>query len=261
MARNFVRASSQYLTPNGVTDLTSQMSFGCWFKPASTPGADTFQTLLSKGKDGNDRNYDFDYRTTLGVPKLELNWTSPASTFIEYYYEVTLTNGTWYHLLWTMDWGTNPDTITFYLNGVSQGLTLVGSNNGTPSLGATQSAHIGAFRSISPLDFLDGDLAELFITRDIVTAAEAASLAAGFSPLFLLGKHTFDAYYPLIGRYSPETDPIRGNTATLTNAPTSASHPRVIMPRPRRTYEFTIAQQSLFPAHFAKRSYVALVTQ
>jgi len=229
MARGFVKASSQSLTPVGLSDLTSQMSFGCLFSPGSTVGEASFNTLLSKGASGTDRNYGFDYRGISGVEKLEVYWTQPASTYVEHSATVVLSNSVFISIVWTIDWTTNPDTVTLYVDGVSQSLELLGSNNSSPTTAATQAARIGAFSTGA--DFLDGSLAELFVTSDIVSASEAASLAKRFSPDLVLRRHAFDCYFPLIGNNSPETDPLTGKTATLNNAPAKAAHPRIIKAR------------------------------
>ena len=254
MARGLARASSQNLTPAGLSNYSTQVSIGMWFRPASAPGSGVYMTHFAKGVSGNaaQRNVGCDYRDSGSGDWLEIYWTVAQGTYIEYRTTstVSLTNGTWYHLLWVVDWATNPDTVVLYLDGVSQALTNAGGTDTVPQTAGTQVARIGSLHQDS--SYLDGDLAEFFICTNALTAAEAILLSRGFSPLFL-GSRTFDAYYPLIGRASPEIDRKLGNTATVTGA-TAAAHPRIYHPSaPFAPYRTVAAGGATWPGWLHSR--------
>jgi hypothetical protein len=76
----------------------------------------------------------------------------------------------------------------------------------------------------------NGKIAECAIWNVALGAAEIAALAKGFSPL-LIRPTSLVAYWPLIGRTSPEICPKGGFDMTVVNGPTGAEHPRVVVPR------------------------------
>lgn len=116
---------------------------------------------------------------------------------------------------------TNASTIVGYLNGVAG--STVGAGSPTPTVNTTG---VGAFNG---LNNHSGNIAEAAIWNVALTADERAMLAAGFSPLFVRPS-ALVAYWPLIGRFSPEIP--RKGTAELTvgNGVGVADHPRIIYP-------------------------------
>jgi hypothetical protein len=91
---------------------------------------------------------------------------------------------------------------------------------------------LGARISATPGLFLNGQIAEAAVWNVALSAAEIASLSKGFSPL-LIRPASLVAYWPLIGRHDPEIDPVGRFDMTLTANPTTAAHPRVILPHRR----------------------------
>jgi hypothetical protein len=89
---------------------------------------------------------------------------------------------------------------------------------------------IGARILTTPGAFADADIAECAAWNATLVQDEWAALAKGISPL-LIRPDALLAYWPLIGRSSPEPDWVGGFDMTLTNSPTTAAHPRIIMPR------------------------------
>jgi hypothetical protein len=104
-------------------------------------------------------------------------------------------------------------------------------STGSRTVGTVNRTVIGAtWISGGPGLHLNGRLAECAIWNVALTAAEIASLVKAFSPL-LIRPASLVAYWPLIGRHDPEICPKGGFDMTLTNTPTTAAHPRIIMPR------------------------------
>jgi hypothetical protein len=62
-------------------------------------------------------------------------------------------------------------------------------------------------------------------------------LSLGYSPLFVRPQ-SLVAYWPLIGRNSPELELIGGQGGTLTGT-TQAEHPRIIRPKRRQPFGIT----------------------
>lgn len=228
MARSLTRASSEYLQPAVTPNRTASMSWGAWIRPQSI-GSGEFHTLLSKGTIGGDRNYYFDLRNPSGTPQLEFAYTVGGS-FVEYRHTQTLTASQLYHIVWTVNWSS--PAVELYIDGAAKSPTLAAGTPGTPDTTATQTMRIGALvqSTSTQSDYYNGEISELFIVTEVITAAEVASLAQGFSPPLVLRSRTFDAYYPIIGRYSPEIDQTSARTATVTGT-TTVAHPRIITPR------------------------------
>lgn len=88
---------------------------------------------------------------------------------------------------------------------------------------------IGHFQQSGLEVFADGRVAEAAIWNVALTASEVAALAKGVSPL-QIRPASLQAYWPLIGRQSPEPDWVGGFNLTLTNAPANAAHVPVMPP-------------------------------
>jgi len=77
-------------------------------------------------------------------------------------------------------------------------------------------------------DNFHGLIAEAAMWDAALTDAQVAILALGYSPLFVRPQNLL-AYWPLVGRTSPEIDTVGGNNLTVTGA-TAAAHTRMIYP-------------------------------
>lgn len=223
MAYNFVRASGHHIDIDSFPDLTSQLSLSVHVKNASAvAGGGSFEERIIftkfKNGDGNDRNFQFDYRNNGGNTGPMLVWTSPVSSFITYQDIGTfLTVDTWFHFLVTVDWTTNPDTVALYFDGSSHSLTRSGSDNATPTTGATQVTKIGGYATGE----WDGDLAELAIWDTVLTASEAAALKKA-SPL-VVHPNNLVFYAPLVR----DLIDLKGHGLT-NNSATVSTHPPII---------------------------------
>lgn len=183
-----------------------------------------------------------------GILRLQINGTNRAEG------ATSLSTGTTYPVAFT---GQSGDW-KVYANGVQDGSN---SDVVTPNT-ANVATTIGYRAATDPgnfAGFTDGRIAEVGFWNVVLTAAEIATLAKGYSPLFVRPASLI-SYLPLVRAL---VDYKRG-VPTLVSAPTAGSaHPRIIMPRGKRPGRLIAPAppQTLFPAHFAKRSYVALVTQ
>lgn len=98
----------------------------------------------------------------------------------------------------------------------------------TPTLPDTVSIGGHLYNTSTIARTWDGDVAEAAIYNVGLTAAEVAMLAAGYSPL-MVRPEALVAYWPLVGRNSPETDIVGKYDLTLTGT-TASPHPRIIRP-------------------------------
>ena len=121
-----------------------------------------------------------------------------------------------------------------YINGGNKG------NAGTNTATAPNSTNLGArFYGGAWSGFFPGRLAEAAIWDVALTDAEVVILAKGMSPL-LMRPQSLVAYWPLIGRTSPEIELINGYGMSLVNAPTVGDHPPVLYP-PRALFSHVVA--------------------
>lgn len=70
----------------------------------------------------------------------------------------------------------------------------------------------------------DGWIAEVSLFKGLLSTDEMTEIYKRFSAEF----RQPSAYFPLVGRFSPEIDVYGGNSASLVNAPTTGEHPRII---------------------------------
>ena len=127
-------------------------------------------------------------------------------------------NGQWVHVGLTSN-GVNAREI--YFDGVSQATA-------TASVTAPNITDTLAIGSGGGLEYQDGRTAEFAMWTAKLSADEIGVLAKKFSPLFVNPTNLF-AYFPLIGRTSPEIELISGLNATVTGA-TTIEHPAIIYP-------------------------------
>jgi hypothetical protein len=138
-----------------------------------------------------------------------------------------LSTGEWAHIACTFT-GDNTDltNINIYING--SGVTYESGGNGSGTPDSIGEVAIGIRLELTDR-FFDGRIGEPACWNAVLTSGEASALGLGYSPL-LVRPASLVAYWPLIGRTSPEIDRIGGYDMTLNAGPTWAAHPRVIMP-------------------------------
>jgi len=130
-----------------------------------------------------------------------------------------------------------------------------GGNKGTNGSSRTpvgiNTTWLGRFIDSSPQRW-SGRIAEAAIWNVALSDAEVASLAKGYSPLFIQPT-ALVAYWPLIGHATTEIDSVGGFGLTVTGA-TKAAHPRIIYPSRSRL----ILPQAAAPAAGNRRRRVLI---
>ena len=129
-------------------------------------------------------------------------------------------NTTWFHVAGVWTYGVRG----LYVNGsveVSQtsNISIDPSNATIFNIGRDHSGK-----------YWNGGIAEAAAYNAVLSAADIASLAAGFSPL-LVKPDKLIGYWPLGGGYFPATvNPIGSTSLSVNSSPSAESHPRIFYP-------------------------------
>jgi hypothetical protein len=218
MARNFVSASSQYLEDTAAAITTYPCTLAGWFRISSGQSSWVldFTSLTT---------ITYIYLTaTSSVVQIGVRQNGGTTFFANSTAGPTL--DTWQHAAGTL---ISDSSRAAYLNGANKGTSATTSTEPT---GLTRS-YVGARRygSGPTENFGDGDVAEAGAWNVALSDAEIASLGAGASPL-MVRPASLVAYWPLIGRTSPEPAHVGDFAMTLNGAPVWAEHPPVYYPVP-----------------------------
>lgn len=220
MAR-LTTATGQYLNApdSAALRVPFPLAVAFWVKG---PPQGSFKYLLSKlllvGEHpsyGFSTNGSGDIRFLIGWGTVSGNVTvSPAIP------EASVLDNNWHHVLGTYD-GAN---LRIYLDGVEAGA-------GTPETRAVAYAALDLY-----LFTFDGAglfaaacaLADVTLLSAVPDTDQRAALAAAYSPRIMLPA-AVEAQWPLVGRYSPEIDPVGGQDLTVVSVDV-ADQPRLILP-------------------------------
>jgi hypothetical protein len=137
----------------------------------------------------------------------------------------TMGTDTWHHAcgVWT-----SATSRASYLDGGGKGTN---TNSHTPTGIDRTSIGTGDGSTSTSAWNATGFIAEVAYWNAALTDAEVLVLSRGFSPLFVRPA-SLVAYYPLIGRSSPEVNRFdRTAVQSMQGTLTAAAHPRIIMPR------------------------------
>lgn len=221
MARIFSNATNQQLVvaaplPASLLIGTGDFTVICWVRrPLASPNND--EAIVGnrnwdngtgwelKLRDGVAGSIRFDIQP-LGAGRLRVEATVP-----------NLNDGNWHMLVGRRNaavqielWG---DNIPLAIN---SNPTTGSLDNGLPfTISGSPDKTDRAF---------DGWIAEVSLFKRLLSTEEMTEIYKRFTPGFKMPS----AYFPLIGRFSPEVDAYGGNSATLVNAPTTGAHLRII---------------------------------
>lgn len=218
MARNFTGSSADYLD----SGVTSPWDFGT--------GDFTLSALVRT----TDTNSPSVFGCYSGGNDYWLGLFSGAAAFsrngnVASESPATVNDGVWHQLGGSRVGSTH----YVYVDGVQKGSSSPGGSS-SPNANLL----IGKFSSLFAAPF-PGDIAEAAVWGAGLTAAQHLMLAARYSPL-LVAPESLIAYWPIVGRGSPEVDLVGGYSATV-NGTTTVAHPRIIYPKRRQARRFTTA--------------------
>lgn len=224
MAFNFDRSSSQYFQVDQTPVTGVPITVSCFFKSTDDTNAQVAVHIVDKDTENN--GFSMIIAAHLGGnPVRAFVWTPGGSLAVNS--TTGFTTGTWHHGATVFQSST---IVHAYIDGSSKG-----SITGTSQIptGIDRIA-IGRHGDSSPGAYYDGDLCEVGIWNTNLTDSEVASLAKGFSPLFIR-RNNLVFYTPTINTFGGQLiDIIGGLELTPFNSPTKSEHYRIIMPHTLR---------------------------
>lgn len=192
----------------------TQRSYACWVNQHGTGGGGfgrVWESATSLDVVAQDTTTLWQFLRVWSGTDGKWNWTRP-------------TLDQWTHLLLTYDGGATTNNPVVYHNGSA--VTVTRTTGPTGTIDPVTSAYVLGNRGSDNARGWDGQLAEFAIWNRILTAEEAAALAAGYSPLFLRG--ALVEYVPLLR----DTVSLVGAAPTATGTAVQP-HPRLILPSGR----------------------------
>jgi hypothetical protein len=221
VARQLVRASSQYLERTSAVLAAYPITWACWasFTDVTTVLA---HSLMSMSLAGGSKLELFDFIAN-GASSLLRIYSDDGTTSVSATMSAVPAINTWHHYA-----------------GVIQTASRQPFYDGTPGTAVTTSLAIPAgmnrtsigryadYAGSGGANYLGGSIAAAGIWNVALTAAEIASLAAGLHPS-LVRPEALVAVYDLLDS-DGDIDKWGQNNLTATNSPTYASHPPIIYP-------------------------------
>ena len=221
MARNFASANPDKLIYDNITpvnfDFGDTFSVAAWIN-ATSGGDNAIVGHLDTG--AGFKGWELHLGST---PEFFLINTYPTSALQKLFSTASPSAGTWLHLGATYDGSTNAVGINLYANGSLDNGSATQDTLGNDATTNALNLTIGARPDGSAA--FNGAVAEVGVWSGVLTAAEMASLAKGFSPQ-LIRPSGLRFYAPLVRGQND----IRGQNGTLTGT-TVVAHPRMIYPR------------------------------
>lgn len=241
MAYNF-NGTTQYLQRSSAPATAVPLTLAAWMNADSGLDAgDTELTGLSVNDSDNVQEFTIELSRQGGVN----NAVAVAFSTATGGFAVSSTNpvqGTWHHVTGVF---TSNTSRTVYLDGGGSGTD---TTNVTPT-NISDVTIATVLNATLPIKLLDGKVAEAAIWNVALTAAEAAILAKGYSPM-LVRPQSLVFYAPLIGEL------IDRKGAVLTNVATSTVfvHPRMIYSSKYNIAPFA-AVTTTYPGYYGNQGY------
>src|SRR3990167_8894237 len=213
MARNCVRASTQYMSVASVIATAAPLTMAAWVKPT----ANSTRSYVFSIDDGTTTNFfNMLLLEASGTVLVQCAGTGSGAANTS----VGAAEGAWNHIAGVFASSTSRSA---YING---GDKVTNTTSAVP--GTMTATYVG--RAGYSTDYMGGGLAEVAAWAAALDDAEIAALAKGFAPT-LIRPQSLIAYWPLFGNDSPEPDRWKNRyDLTLTNAPTKSDHPRIYYP-------------------------------
>lgn len=212
MARAFASASSEGLYVNSVPLSGVPLSMAGWFNVVDATNAHAIVALVDQSVYNNYFAL-IAYNDLLRLSRRDSDDNESSET------TANTSDNTWHHGLAVA--GTTTSGI-IYLDGAN---SVENTVEVIPT--GLDRVSVGWMGDSTPGDYANGSLAEIAIWNAALTAAEAATLAAGYSPL-LVRPQSLVFYLPLIR--DDDQDLIGGLSMTELVTPTVGAHPRIIYP-------------------------------
>lgn len=218
MARLF---SSNKLTLAAAPASASPLSFGCWFNSSDSANSQTLMELYNPTFTVSYLRLVAAGAVAGGPIRFACSGSGGTPAQVNADTSTGYSVNTWTHALAV--WISNSSRKA-YINGGS-----VGSNASTRTLNAPNNTILGQLPDGTAS--LAGMLAEAAIWNIDLSADDAKALGDGASPL-IVRPDKLVAYWPILGRYSPEIDLLNAaHNLTVTGATAGNDHPPMFGPR------------------------------
>jgi hypothetical protein len=220
MSRNFVAASSQYLSHPAAVVADVPITMSCWFYVANVT---TAHVILSIGSDTTLGRHQMTLAGNIGGDPLRLQTLGAASGTANCDATGSYAANVWTHACAVVS---GVASRACYRDGANKGTSTASQATGSFGTGVTT---IGArVASGSPGIYHQGRIAEVGFWDVALDDAEVAALASRISPRRIRPANLV-AYWPLWGLHSPEIDVARGlYPMTVNGGATAADHAPVV---------------------------------
>lgn len=216
MSRGYTSVSSRYLSHAAAVLSATPFTMACWAMPTSSTGA--IRALMSVNTSGSSDNVwllAIDASDNVIARARTTTQTSSVTAG-------TVTNNAWNFCAAIYTSGTSRNAVL--------GATIATTDTVSKSPSGVNQTYIG--RNANTANYMNGNIAEAAIWNVALTQNEITMLSKGVNPLNIRPA-SIVAYWPLIGRASPELDPVGGFNMTLNGSPPQAAHPPVLRHRTR----------------------------
>jgi hypothetical protein len=216
MSRSF-NGTSDYLIHNTALVTTTPLTMVCWAKWDALGTAGILMRIGDNAATSGLLNcFSIRKNASDAVIASTANATTQGNS------SITITNANqWYHVAGVF---TSSTSRTVYVDGTAG---TANTTSLTPS-GLDDTTIGAATYTGGIITYMNGSIAEAGIWNVVLTAAEISSLSKGISPLSIRPGNLL-AYWPLIGKSSPEIDSHGRYEMTLTGT-SDSDHPRVYSP-------------------------------
>ena len=226
MARLFDDASSQYLSNANAVVTAVPCSMAAWVYKDDTTNTGA---VISIGASATVAHMTLRYNSSEDASAISRSVLAGANAAVS---SGAGANNVWTHVA------------AVFASSTSRAAYRDGGNKGTNATDTTplllDRTHIGQEALSGGGNFFSGRIAEAAIWNIALSDADVADLAKGYCPL-LVRPDGLVAYWPLIGRASPEPDLIGAFDMTLNAGPTQVEHPRIIYPSQKEIYKIVAA--------------------
>tara|TARA_R110002020_G_scaffold142941_1_gene315131 strand:+ start:285 stop:1106 length:822 start_codon:yes stop_codon:yes gene_type:complete len=216
---------------SGTSGTDFDITFVCWARP------DNRHTGYIMAADNGSSYADGWALYTVSGGKFRVLYESSYITGTTVYLNG---NANWFHVAGVWQYGTR----SLYVNGTSE---ATNTSNRTMVLDNADNFYLGNHRLDTEFQ---GKIAECAAYSVSLTAAEIATLAAGFSPLFVRPDKLV-GYWPLGGPFTAATSgaDITGTDGDLTayNSPVEFDHPYLVWPTAHQNIIYPLAPAAIIP--------------
>jgi hypothetical protein len=217
MARNFLKASSQWIDVNA-PDLSSQITICAWVKQTTIQSGNFPNGYFILSRQIAGATFSINYNIFFRSGNFIFEWTPSSGVYLSVPGIAHSADTDWHHYCAAINWASGQYTLA--LDGIVTTGTFTPS---TPQTSSSYVTYVGRQgNSGSGAEFMNGDIAELAIWDKKILDSEITSLGKGYDPS-LVRPQNLVRYWPL----RRDLNEIRAGTTLTNNGTTISDHPRI----------------------------------